>query len=163
MNVAPPAPTVPTTSTLKVKFSVKASDPNGGKSKFSAVIGNLGDVLAQLPKTSRGKPTLAGLTNLYLYIGSATFTANVSGSKVTGPFTAKLSAGKSPTVTIQAKGLNLISLLGLVMSTDGESNVPGSLGLIGTSFSINPVTIFSGYNGGPTITYVVAKGTATAK
>jgi hypothetical protein len=170
IGVPPPVPTTPTNNGGTIAFSVtappeastlssaKASHP----SRFQINKINLSSMASQLPKDTKGKTTLAGLANAYLYLGSAVFTATVdSKGRVTGPFSARLSGGKL--LTIQANSLDLIGLLGLDLTNDGTKTVPEDVAVVVTDNAGSQIVLFSGFGGTGTITYTVKKGTATAK
>jgi ATP-dependent Lon protease len=80
--------------------------------------------------------------------------------KVTVPFTARLS---STFLTLQAKGLNLVSLLNLDLASAGTKTVPKTIGIEAVGPSLIPIVLFSGFGGADTISYTVKNGTATAK
>jgi plastocyanin len=161
VGTTPPVPTSPTNNGGTIKFSVKASDTNGSRSKFQIDKIDISSMASQLP-SNRGKPTLAGLSNMYLYLGSAVFTGTVdSKGKVSGPFSARLAGGRL--LTIQAKGLDLVSLLGLDLTTDGTKTVPENVAVVATDSTGTAIVLFSGFGGTGTITYTVKKGTGTAK
>lgn len=160
-GVTPPAPAAPTTNLGAVKFSVKSSDPNGSRSRFQIVKLDITAMASQLPKNKQGKPTFAGLSNLYLYLGSAAFSATIDAKgKVTVPFSARLS---STFLTLQAKGLNLVSLLNLDLASAGTKTAPKTIGIEAVGPSLIPIVLFSGFGGADTISYTVKNGTATAK
>jgi len=134
------------------------------KSRLTIAKVDLTQVVAGLPKDKHGKPTLVGLTSVYLDVGSASFAAAVDlRGRVTMPFSARLSGGKSPILSVTAKSLDLITLLGLDVSTDGARSIPQSLGVVVTSSSSAPLVLFSGYSGSTLINYTVKHGTAVAR
>ncbi len=157
------APTKPGITSATFKFAVKQSDLNGSHSRFSMQIA-IAPLLSQLPKTKRGKPTLAGLGSVTLWLGSASFTASVNAKgRVAGAFSIRLTAGKTPTITIQAHGLNLIALLGIDAASDGAKSIPAGIAAVATLPSGAQVVLYSGFGSSAAIAYSVKKGAATAK